>query len=645
LAIKALGAVVGGVGALLGAGLALFAPALTPRPRVDPQTIAADLDGRLRETVAGVHSRVATLAELPRLAAAVSTDAATVGDLTRDELAFRPRPGETITIGQVLRAPGSKPVVLIRQPRDADGEMPALDQIGARVVIAAGKLAIAEVLRVTPHDRAGELTGVVAVVWPVDVTTLAQRLDEAGAAVRIELPVGQVVLGRSALAPGGQDRPLPLTSELARSARVNATLALEPGATALRPVGAAVALLSLLIGAGLARGKRAPHGAPALHDTPPPPVGSSSPTQAATGSSSGTLALAQTAVHPSSPTRAATATSPAGAVAMAHTAVALDALSPGAQVGRYTIVRPLGSGGMANVFLARATGEAGFEKLVALKVLNKTFATQKVVVEHFLDEARLAAQLTHPNIVQIADLGKACGEYFIAMEYVDGADLDRLLVGSRARGELVPLRVGLAILRKICDGLHAAHTSARGDGKPLDLVHRDVKSANVFVAKNGVVKVGDFGIAKANVERRVVRTEIGTVKGTAAYMAPEHRIGEVIDRRADLYAVGAIAYEILTGREVNLDLAVLADKGRQGWPHLASPSQVRPELPAALDDIVFRCLAYDRNERYADCAVLEEALERVAAETNSIAGEKIVAQWVESALANLARAAAPGAVS
>jgi serine/threonine-protein kinase len=297
---------------------------------------------------------------------------------------------------------------------------------------------------------------------------------------------------------------------------------------------------------------------------------------------------------------------------------------------------------MAEVYLARASGEAGFEKLVALKVLHKELAAQPVVVEHFLDEARLASRLIHPNIVQIDDLGKAGDEYFIAMEYIDGADLDRLLASGRARGEPAPLRVALAILRKICDGLNAAHTATAADGKPLDLVHRDVKSANVFVAKNGVVKVGDFGIAKANVESRVTKTEVGMVKGTAAYMAPEHRVGQPIDKRADLYAVGAIAYELLTGQEVNLDLAVLADKGRQGWPHLPKPSQVRPELPAVLDEIVFRCLAYDKTDRYPDCGVLEEALEQVATAANCVAGDKVVAQWVEAALAADARKAALG---
>jgi serine/threonine-protein kinase len=256
-----------------------------------------------------------------------------------------------------------------------------------------------------------------------------------------------------------------------------------------------------------------------------------------------------------------------------------------------------------------------------------------MVVEHFLDEARLASRLTHPNIVQIDDLGRAGEEYFIAMELVDGADLGRLLEVCRGRGLQVPLRVALAVLRKICDGLHAAHTALGADGKPLELVHRDVKSANVFVAKNGVVKVGDFGIAKAVLPSRVHKTEVGVVKGTAAYMAPEHRLGEEIDRRADLYAVGAIAYEMLSGQPVNLDLVQLLAKGREGWPHLSRLVEVRPDVPAALDAIVFRCLAYDRDERFPDCAALEEALEQVANAAGQVAGEKQVAQWVEQVLA------------
>jgi serine/threonine protein kinase len=202
----------------------------------------------------------------------------------------------------------------------------------------------------------------------------------------------------------------------------------------------------------------------------------------------------------------------------------------------------------------------------------------------------------------------------------------------RARGEKVPLRVGLTILRKICDGLHAAHTAMDVEGKPLELVHRDVKAENVLISRSGAVKVGDFGIAKAN--QQVHKTQLGELKGTAAYMAPEHRTGQAVDKRADIYGVGAIAYEVLTGNEVNLDLAMLAHLGREGWPHLPAPTTVRADLPPELDAIVFKALQYEKDARYSTCETFEEALEVVQSRHGLNASDKVVAQWVESVISS-----------
>jgi serine/threonine protein kinase len=319
-------------------------------------------------------------------------------------------------------------------------------------------------------------------------------------------------------------------------------------------------------------------------------------------------------------------------VAAASTPSGLPA-TPIGRIGRYDLLRTIGWGGMAQVYLGRATGEAGFTKLVALKVLQPELAGQPQVVRHFLDEARLAAQIDHPNVVQTVDLGRSDDHYFIAMEYVDGADLSRLIEMSRTRGLDVPIVVALRILRRICEGLHAAHTAHDAEGIPLGLVHRDVKSANVFVARNGAVKVGDFGIAKATQASRLSRTEIGLVKGTPGYMAPEQRLAQPVDGRADLYGVGAIAYELLSGMPVNLDLAILAQKGRDGWPHLAPLSSVRADVPPALEEIVMRTLAYEPQDRFADCAALESALEGVAALCPARAGSKTIAEWIGALLA------------
>ena len=631
-----------------------------------PASIAKDLDGKLREQTAGLEARASTLADLPRLRSAVATDSATVRDLTQEELMFRPRPGEVIEIGQVLK--GQQPVSLWKTT-DGASNIP-LDQPGVHLVIAGNELRLAVVKEVTPKDRADELAGRLAVTALVDTAPFVEALKAIGAGATLEVRGQTLVLG-GAGPEGGVDETLPLTSAagaearlVVRAARGAATVAVNPAATAggagegrmslVAAGGGALALLLILGVVVATRGKKRAAGAGATaviaaSTDPGAATGSRSLNAAstdasasagglhsgfATGSSNVTSegAHAMTEFGVRGPT---TPTSPL--VSQSMPAVASSNAPGGRRVGRYALVKPLGSGGMAEVYLARVTGEAGFEKLVALKVMLKHIAQDQRLVEHFLDEARLASHLTHPNIVQIIDLGRAADdEYFIAMEYIEGADLERLLEGARAADRQVPVRIALNVIRKICDGLHAAHTATTAEGMPLQIVHRDVKSANVFIARNGAVKIGDFGIAKASQEARIHRTRVGEVKGTAAYMPPEQRVGEVVDARADLYSAGAIAYEILTGRLIELDFMRLAHLGLQGWPHLQPPSEVRPELPVELDAIVFKALAYDKNDRYPDCATLEEAFEQVATKYNLVGTDKQVAQWVESELGTVA---------
>jgi hypothetical protein len=297
-----------------------------------------------------------------------------------------------------------------------------------------------------------------------------------------------------------------------------------------------------------------------------------------------------------------------------------------ARFGRYQPVALLGTGGMADVWRARATGAAGFARPVALKVLHPQMARRPDAVQYFLDEARLASRLRHPNVVGVLDLGQAGDAYFIAMELVDGADLDSALRAVRAGGGQVPIAVALAIVRKVCDGLHAAHTAVDDAGQPLTIIHRDVKPANVLVSRQGEVKIGDFGIARAATSVRT--TTIGETRGTAEFMAPEQRMGHPVDVRADVYAVAAIAYELVTGAEVNLDLAALVHRGVVGWPHLAAPSTVRPGLPPELDAIMLGALAFAPDDRPASCAALEAQLAAVAARHGMVASDKDLAAWL-----------------
>jgi serine/threonine-protein kinase len=305
-------------------------------------------------------------------------------------------------------------------------------------------------------------------------------------------------------------------------------------------------------------------------------------------------------------------------------------------IGRWEVVRRLGSGGMADVYLAQARGDGGFEKLVAIKVMHGHLARNQRAVDHFLDEARLAARIHHPNVVAIQDLGKIGNDYVIVMEYVEGVDLERLLASARAGQRPVPFAVALGILCRICDGLDAAHRATAPDGTPLGIIHRDVKSANVLVSRQGSVKVVDFGIAKA--AKQVHFTVAGETKGTPAMMAPEQRVGEQVDVRADVYSVAAVGFELVTGHGVNLDLATLAHLGVDNWPHLPLPSSLRPGLPIELDEILLHAMAFDRERRPPDCAALGSVLEAVMHRYNIVASDKDLSRWAEGELRQLSPA-------
>lgn len=555
-------------------------------PRPAPESFVSLLNAQLRETAAALHARVQTLAELPRLAAAVSTDAATVRDLTDDELALRPRAGETLTIAQLPQR--GAPQLLLVLPAGAE---PGPLVAGRSARLVGRGLVLREALVVTARDRADELHGLLAAAWMVDTKAVTAALAQAG--VGAALTTGGANLLLAEPPPGGTERRYALDAEVAPQLELVVSEPAPPPAHRPWPLAAALTLVGF--GAAAWAGRRRP-----AADDDEPPTEAPRPAPAEPSTRVG---------------RAISSSHGDGATANAH-------------FGRYTLVRRLGTGGMADVYLARVRGEAGFEKTVALKIMKPEIASIPGALEHLLDEARLASRLDHPNIVQVIDLGRNDDGYFIAMEYLDGPDLENLMERTRARGEAVPLDIALSILVQVCAGLHAAHTAQAQDGTPLALVHRDVKAANVLVARNGAVKVADFGIATAAPAQRVSRTEIGQLKGTPGYMAPEHRLGAAVDARADLYGVGAIAYELLTGTPVNLDLAVLAARGTTGWPHLPPPSRVRTDLPPPLDAVVFKALAYERSNRYVDCAALGDAFAAVAASTAPLASGRAVASWV-----------------
>src|SRR6187401_2999804 len=262
--------------------------------------------------------------------------------------------------------------------------------------------------------------------------------------------------------------------------------------------------------------------------------------------------------------------------------------------GRYRIVRKLGTGGMANVYLAE---DEVLGRRVAIKILNDRHAGDDSFIERFRREAKNAAGLSHPNIVSIYDRGEAEGTYYIAMEYLDGRSLKELIVG---RGP-APIKTAIDYTRQILAAVGFAHKHG--------IVHRDIKPHNVLVGPEGRLKVTDFGIARSGASQM---TEVGSIIGTAQYLSPEQARGAPVDQTSDLYSVGVVLYEMLTGQvpftgDTPLEIAM---KHLSEVP--APPSELRPEVPHDLDSVVLRALAKEPGERYQSAEEMDADLARVA---------------------------------
>jgi len=300
-------------------------------------------------------------------------------------------------------------------------------------------------------------------------------------------------------------------------------------------------------------------------------------------------------------------------------------------LGKYEVVKLLATGGMAEIYLARSVGAAGFEKQVVLKKIHSRLAEDKKFVALFLEEARLAATLVHANITGVFDVGESDGSYFFAMEHVDGQDVRTILQEMQALGVAIPLDVAIAIVQATAHALAYAH-DRRGPEGPLGIVHRDVSPSNILVSYDGAVKLVDFGIARVRSKNRQT-TESGTLRGKIPYMSPEQSRAGKLDRRSDLFSLGSILYELTTGQrpfEGPSDFAIL----EQIVNHDANrPSSVVPDYPPALEAIVGRMLARDREERFQSADEVLEALEAASRELGLRPTSSAVARFMQTLFA------------
>jgi len=316
----------------------------------------------------------------------------------------------------------------------------------------------------------------------------------------------------------------------------------------------------------------------------------------------------------------------------------------GEPFGKYRLVGAISSGGMAELFLGLQAGMEGFTKVCAIKRILPHMARSAEFINMFLDEARLAARLDHPNIVRIYELGEIDGRYFMAMEYLPGEDLGRVIRMANKLGKTIDADIAAAIIQAAADGLNFAHELRDPNGKSVELVHRDVNPYNILVTYHGHVKVVDFGIAKASTNTSA--TQAGVLKGKLAYLAPEQVRGEPLDRRCDVFCLGIVMWELLTGQRLFMrssDPATLAAVQRAEIPSIRN---YRRSIDPELEAICMKALTRDPDDRYQTASELHDALDHYFMTRTTRPSAKHLAQWLEKlfgeARANAKRSIAQG---
>ncbi|HEY0710426.1 MAG TPA: serine/threonine-protein kinase [Polyangia bacterium] len=294
--------------------------------------------------------------------------------------------------------------------------------------------------------------------------------------------------------------------------------------------------------------------------------------------------------------------------------------------GRYVMLRKIADGGMAEIFLARQTGEEGFSRLVIVKRILPQFSADPHFRDMLLDEAHIAMTLNHNNVVPVLDLGRGEGSYFLVMDLVDGWDLEQIFLRAHHAGFPLPVGLALYVMAEVCRGLGYAHGRRTADGRPLSIVHRDVSPQNILLSEHGEVKVTDFGIAKALGRRD--RTQQGMIKGKLDFMSPEQASGTPLGPASDIFAAGSVLYLLCTGQRPFASPSDLESLARVQRANFVPPEQLRPDLPPTVARIISQAMRANPEERYGTAEDMMFDLEAVIRDEFGSPGQSQLRQWL-----------------
>jgi hypothetical protein len=646
--------IVGAAAAAIGTGAILRERDARPDPTPAARDLKARVEPALSAAAAALEPHASRGAAVPELQAAwkMRADRATFQDLLENEDWWAPFRNRFPVSGVV----GAAGLVAVRGPALGDAASGPI-VAGARAGgVASGVLALATgpflaaAATIAEHKEDAANAPVVLLAVPLDQTALQGIAGQTGDLVA--LSDGEKLI--DATGPVGT-RPLfaALVGHEAagvvalEGGRVGASWALGPrawllaisppdavaapgadprwlwtaiGGGVLFALGLASAWASRRVATASIPGPAVTTPAPPLTSTPAPTTGPGVAPRAAaastTGGSDGVqvrgpepasgsgAASSGTRGWASRPTEASTSP-PSGEVAARRLTPAHAETLP--QMGRYRLIERVGEGGMAEIYFAAAFGAEDFVRHFVVKRMHPHLSRHRDVVSHFIDEARLQAGLVHSNIVPVFDFGKAGEEYFLALEYIHGRDLGQIMKQHLDRfGQPLPLPVAFFILHETLDALAFAHAQHTKDGKPLEIVHRDVAPGNILVSYRGEVKLTDFGIAKGG--RRVSRTEVGIVKGNASFMSPEQARGESVDLRSDIFSAGLVLFYCLTGRLLYEGENTLNQVLRAAVGPATNQFNLIDQLPPEAAAVLNRALAMDAAERYRNAADFEREL-------------------------------------